>query len=122
MTKHARYKLCVVPEFRLEHMRQPADRFLIAVLVGILEVVACFPVFILDLYYLPLDNAFRNRIYLLIGKSGEDFIRSGVFQSYKCNPLLFIDVESYHITVKNLGSFWSFLACLRFSCYQYPVS
>ena len=91
-------QLGIVPEFRIELAVQTFDRHLVTPLILELEVVMLLAVLVIALDNATLRNVLRQHdTFIVIGKTGKDFVRATIQQTDKCNPLLTVVLEFHHV-------------------------
>ena len=110
VSQHSTDELGIVPIFGVELLRESLDSGLVATFVLKLEVVAALSVLVCLLDYLSLgDCLWKHDAFLVVLQTCEDFIRIALKKTYEGHPLLLVVLETHHIAVENLGSYFCHL-------------
>ncbi len=106
VAQHARDKFGIVPELGVELLREALDSGFEATLVDELEVVALHAILVDGLDNLALGHRLgAEDALVVVGNTGEDFIRTIVDESDEGNPLLLVVLEADHVGIKFDGAF-----------------
>ena len=98
VTQHARDEFGIIPELAVELITQSLYRGLEPAGVDELEIVTFAAVGLHHFDHFPFRHGlWQGDTHLVIRQTGEDLVRTTVFQAHEGNPFIFLVLEAHHV-------------------------